>query len=627
MRFLLIRPFRNVSFKTKVITFTLAIFIASIWSLSIYISRILREEMQRLTGEQQFSAVTFIASEINQSMEDRFKALELIAGAIPGDMLKNPANLQRFLDQRFVLHNQFNAGVFVLDTNGIAIADSPISSKRIGIDYKDLESVKSIIRSGKSALGKPTRATPSSATMLDMAAPIKSTDGKIVGFLVGETNLSKPNFLDKIEKNGYGETGAYYLVAPQCRLIVTSSKKSRIMGKLPDPGKVPGLDRIAAPGFEGSSIYRNTFGVEVLASTKQVPSAGWIVHTSIATNEAFVPVRAMQKHMLWATALLTLLMGLLTWWLLRHQFKPFQAVIQKLSSLSETDSVAQQLPVVRHDELGKLIMTFNRLLERIAVRETALQESEERFRALHEASFGGISIHEKGIILDCNRSLEEMTGYSREELIGMDGLLLIAPAWRKKVMQNIVSDMLESYDVEGLRKDGSMMHMNIRGKNIPYKGREVRVTEFQDITLRKQLEEQANQLAFYDPLTKLANRRLLSDRLIHAMASSKRSENFGALIFLDLDNFKPLNDSYGHEAGDELLVEAASRLKSCVREVDTVARFGGDEFVILIEELNCDTAVRLKREQIQLVVDGDVVGTGVAARKGLLQGHLLEKSD
>lgn len=169
MRFLLIRPFRNVSFKTKVITFTLAIFIASIWSLSIYISRILREEMQRLTGEQQFSAVTFIASEINQSMEDRFKALELIAGAIPGDMLKNPANLQRFLDQRFVLHNQFNAGVFVLDTNGIAIADSPISSKRIGIDYKDLESVKSIIRIGKSALGKPTRATPSSATMLDMA--------------------------------------------------------------------------------------------------------------------------------------------------------------------------------------------------------------------------------------------------------------------------------------------------------------------------------------------------------------------------------------------------------------------------------------------------------------------------
>lgn len=67
-------------------------------------------------------------------------------------------------------------------------------------------------------------------------------------------------------------------------------------------------------------------------------------------------------------------------------------------------------------------MTFNRLLERIAVRETALQESEERFRALHEASFGGISIHEKGIILDCNRSLEEMTGYSREELIGMDGI-------------------------------------------------------------------------------------------------------------------------------------------------------------------------------------------------------------
>ncbi len=107
----------------------------------------------------------------------------------------------------------------------------------------------------------------------------------------------------------------------------------------------------------------------------------------------------------------------------------------------------------------------------------------------------------------------------------------------------------------------------------------------QDITERKQIEDQVRQLAFYDPLTHLPNRRLLFDRLSQAMAQSNRNGCYGAVIFLDLDNFKPLNDQYGHAAGDLLLVEAAERLRKCVREMDTVARFGGDEFVVVINEL------------------------------------------
>jgi diguanylate cyclase (GGDEF)-like protein len=104
------------------------------------------------------------------------------------------------------------------------------------------------------------------------------------------------------------------------------------------------------------------------------------------------------------------------------------------------------------------------------------------------------------------------------------------------------------------------------------------------------MEDQVRQLAFYDTLTNLPNRRLLYDRLNQTMASSKRSGNYAALMMLDLDNFKPLNDVHGHPVGDLLLVEVANRLKACVREVDTVARFGGDEFVVLLNELNADEA-------------------------------------
>ncbi len=104
----------------------------------------------------------------------------------------------------------------------------------------------------------------------------------------------------------------------------------------------------------------------------------------------------------------------------------------------------------------------------------------------------------------------------------------------------------------------------------------------------KEAEAQILRLAFYDPLTQLPNRRLLDDRMTRALAESKRSGRYGALMFLDLDNFKPLNDVHGHAVGDLLLMEVARRLKACVREIDSVARFGGDEFVVLVSDLSAD---------------------------------------
>ena len=107
---------------------------------------------------------------------------------------------------------------------------------------------------------------------------------------------------------------------------------------------------------------------------------------------------------------------------------------------------------------------------------------------------------------------------------------------------------------------------------------------------QQKIEDQVRQLAFHDALTGLPNRRLLTDRLSPALLASKRNCKYLALMFLDLDNFKPLNDRFGHEVGDLLLIEVASRLKACVREIDTVARFGGDEFVVVLSELSADAA-------------------------------------
>ena len=151
----------------------------------------------------------------------------------------------------------------------------------------------------------------------------------------------------------------------------------------------------------------------------------------------------------------------------------------------------QEIRLSKGNHFGKeiLIATGRDITERRNAEE-ALKESEQRFRTLQEASFGGIGLHEFGKILDCNEGLSNLTGYTYEELIGFNGLDLIAPEWRAFVFDKIKSGYDKTYDVEGIKKDGTRFFLEIRGKNMPFEGRTIRVTEFRDITERKRAEEQ-----------------------------------------------------------------------------------------------------------------------------------------
>jgi PAS domain S-box-containing protein len=147
-----------------------------------------------------------------------------------------------------------------------------------------------------------------------------------------------------------------------------------------------------------------------------------------------------------------------------------------------------------YEELEQRILELEKKksIHRKITRE--LQDSEERFRALSDATFGGVIIHDQGLILDCNQGLSDLTGFTIEELVGMNGLDLIAPDSLAQVLENIKSGYEQRYEVEGVRKDGSIYDLAIKGKNTPYKGQEVRVIEFLDITERIQAEKEKAKL-------------------------------------------------------------------------------------------------------------------------------------
>ena len=229
------------------------------------------------------------------------------------------------------------------------------------------------------------------------------------------------------------------------------------------------------------------------------------------------------------------------------------------------------------------------------ITERKLAEEQLRIAAIAFESQEGIFVTDaQHVILRVNRAFGDITGYSPGEVVGRTPRMLSSGQHDAAFYDSLHAELAQhgvwQGEIWNRRKNGEIypQWLTISAVRDAAGGLRNFVATMTDTTLKKASEVQIRNLAFYDPLTGLPNRRLLLDRLGHALASRNLQNCGGALLLIDLDNFKDLNDNLGHQMGDQLLQQVGRRISDCVREVDTVARFGGDEYVVFLQNLSQD---------------------------------------
>lgn len=711
--------FRWHSLRTRITVGMLLAVVLALWVAALSISHFLQQDMEAAISSQQFSTVSLAANEVDRSLRERMEAVESMAAALNKSMLDQPQQAQEYLEHRLLIPLLFNWGVIVTDRDGLALASFPAKHGRTGVRYGDLPVLQQVLADGVPRITDPLVGRRTGQPVISMVAPIKDAAGQVVGLVLGVTNLALPNFLDDVSTAKYGNTGDFLITAPHSRVYVASSDKRRVMQPGPPQGVNPVYDRYIA-GYQGSGVARSSRGVVELSSSRIIPSTGWLLQSVLPAEEAFAPVRDMQRHLVLISLVLTLAAGGVAWWWLRRQLQPLEEAAGLLDSMGTGSLARQPLPVRREDEIGQLSHAFNGLLSTILAEEakaaehaanqrlrkivshvpgvvfqyrlhpdgngsfpfasdaiedifgisateveasasqvrallhpddatrffTSMQnsatslspwrveyrinhprdglkwllvdavpeksedgsliwygfvtditrskanEAELRIAAITFESQEGIFITDaRNTIIRVNRAFTEMTGYGEQEALGRNPSFLKSGRHDQQFYQALWQELSQEGcwrgEIWNRRKSGEFyaawttisVVRDETGAPSHY------VAAFTDVTEHKAAEEQIHRLAFYDPLTNLPNRRLFMDRFDQALAAAARSCSWGALMFLDLDQFKGLNDQYGHSMGDELLVEVARRLCLCVRGSDTVARLGGDEFVVMLQNL------------------------------------------
>ena len=582
-------PLRLTSLKTRVVLAVALLFVVfaglMTWLTLRYFDQAFRENLY----QEQFVLASTLAKSIDDKLLQSQEILAQTARILPERALKDAALAQEFLNQQAALHAVFSNGLLLISAEGRLIAESPFLPGRRGRVMGQVELFREVARARLPSVSKPYASSRSQGRpAVTISTPLFNARGDMIGRLNGSIELDGRNFLSDLNHVKLGRTG-YVSLFTRDRIFIANRNPQRILQPIVLPGLNPLVDRAVA-GFEGSGTTRTSRGDEVISSFKHLSAAPWLISLNLPLNEAEAPLQEARTYLLLGTAAGTLIVVALIWLVMRRALAPLAVLTRHVHELPDKLGEDRQLALRSGDEIGTLVQAFNKLVLSLDQQQQTLQDSEARFRSLAEMStdwfweqdeqFRFVQVSQ-GIY---NANMAPHLGHTRwdQPVVSPD-----ENGWAEHrallERHEAFNDFLyQVRDSQGMVRSFSISGIPIFDKAGQFRGYRGVGSDISDRTAAKQRIEY---LAYHDALTGLPNRLLVQDRFVQAMAQAERNHTRVALVYLDLDKFKNINDTLGHAAGDELLKEVARRLRESVRDSDTISRQGGDEFLLMLSDL------------------------------------------
>ncbi|HEY2627616.1 MAG TPA: diguanylate cyclase, partial [Usitatibacter sp.] len=568
-------------------------------------------------------------------------ALAGTAAFITAADLSQPDRLREQLHARPALMAFFD-DLIVLNPAGRIVTDYPEVPGRVGIDVSERQFYRDVVKKHQTVISEPLLGKTRGEPIVQVAAPILTLDDKLLGVLLGVIRLYRPSFLGRLGEERIGQTGYFALITRGTKPIYVVHPDHQRMLKERSPNGSPAVTN-AILGFEGSADGMSSEGVDTIYSAQQLKSVPWVLIAAAPKVEVFEPVAAAQTRVWIAAGVATLVLIPSAWFIVWFLLGPLRHLSATIAGLREGEGDFRPIPVRRADEVGDLTTKFNLMMYDRMAADKARVASEERLRLLADNMPALISYIDANMrVVFANSCYKEWFGLDPAAMVGQRVDEIFQTPNYETARQQLgiaLSGQATTFEREVNTRSGPRIVRTAFYPQFGDGGVVVGIYHMTtDISEDRRVQAELDALARRDPLTGLYNRRSFEELLPQAVARCTRNNRRLALLFVDLDRFKAVNDKQGHDAGDDVLKAVATRLGANVRLSDTVARLGGDEFVVILEELASPDDAKAIAEKILAAIRepiatragecevGASIGVAMSEAKDQDCGELLKRA-
>ncbi|SMQ65481.1 diguanylate cyclase with PAS/PAC sensor [Pseudidiomarina planktonica] len=558
-----------------------------------------REQADLAAREQLNHATAIVADAADFMLNTRKKALQQWA-----ENIRQVGPEQVSLANESALKVLFD-NLLVLSPEGRVLDDWPIFESRRNADASFRDYYKRAVVSAEVVLSEPFLTDPNQLPLVNLSYAVRDGRGDIIAILVGSMSLRDNSFLKALERTQIGLTG-YISVISADGLIISHPQQDFIMQAIPEDREI--FRKRVLAGWRGVVHIEALRGGKSLQSYESLQDNNWIIAGVIPEEEAYAAADQATRTLLLAIITAAFVVMIIIWWLLHLQMRHLPRLTNELSRLQA--GARAELDPIGYEEIDALVVAFNQLLEDNHVSQQQLQQRQVYLQSILEASSAGLFVVDNnGKAEFINSAVARITGWPKQLFQDGDWCKAMPANDAKRVcvmwQQALEDKSFFSLDHRYVRPEGNTVWVNCQLYPVEFDQKLVgMVGTIVDVSMRYAREKELINVANEDALTKLANRRGYDEKIEKLFNLHRQQQVQTVLLSLDLDHFKSVNDSAGHEVGDWVLQQLAKIIVGEIRVDDFAARVGGDEFAVLLRD--CDEkhalqiAERIRREVEEL---------------------------